>query len=126
MNLLGLKIISLTGNSMYSTMATYQKHSQSSEVFHKDQFSVRHCFCSIWTTLITDYAILEEMTQNRYRKKLNADILEVHIWLIDNDLPLNFKKGKTESMIFGTSFCVKKTAPLNIQIKGTSINQTSL
>ena len=35
MNLLGLKIISLTGSSIYSTMVTYQKHSQSSEVFQK-------------------------------------------------------------------------------------------
>ena len=58
MNLLGLKIISLTGSSMYSTMGIYQKHSQSSQAFHKDQFSVQHCFYSIWATLITVYAIL--------------------------------------------------------------------
>ena len=50
-------------------------------------------------------------------KKLNADILEVHNWLTDNDLSLNWKKGKTEPMIFGTSIRVKKTAPLNIQHK---------
>ena len=66
-----------------------------------------------------------EITQNRFRKKLNRDILEVHNWLTDIDLSLNLKKGKTETMIFGTSIRVKKTAPLNIQIKGTSINQTS-
>ena len=59
------------------------------------------------------------------QKKLNADILEVHNWLTDNDLSLNLKKGKTETMIFGTSIRVKKATPLNIQIKGTSINQTS-
>ena len=59
-------------------------------------------------------------------KKLNADILEVHNWLTDNDLSLNLKKGKTESMIFGTSIRVKKATPLNIQVKGISINQTSL
>ena len=35
------------------------------------------------------------------------------------------KEGKTESMIFGNSIRVKKTAPLNIQTKETSINQTS-
>ena len=58
MNLLGLKINSLTGNNMYSTMVTYQKHSQSSEVFHKDQFSVQYFFYSILTALITVYAIL--------------------------------------------------------------------
>ena len=65
------------------------------------------------------------MTQIRSRKKLNADILEVHNWLTDNDLSLNLKKGKTESMIFGTSIRVKKATPLNIQAKGISINQTS-
>ena len=37
-----------TRSSMYSTMVTYQKHSQSSEVFHKDQVSVQHCFYSNW------------------------------------------------------------------------------
>ena len=52
------EIISLNGNNMYSTMVTYQKHSQSSEVFHKDQFSVQYCFYSILKTLITVYAIL--------------------------------------------------------------------
>ena len=50
-------------------------------------------------------------------KKLNADILEVHNWLTDNDLSLNWKKGKTETMIFGISIRVKKAAPLNIQHK---------
>ena len=42
MNLVGLEIISLTESSMYSAMVTHQKHSQSSEVFHKDQFLVQH------------------------------------------------------------------------------------
>ena len=135
MNLLGLKIISLTGNNMYSTMVTYQKHFQSSEMFHKDQFSVQHCSFSILTTLITVYTILvlSSMLTIIYvsgndsesiQKKLNADNLEVHNWLTDNDLSLNLKKVKTKTMIFGTSIRVKKAAPLNIQIKGTSINQT--
>ena len=59
------------------------------------------------------------------QKKVNADILEVYNWLTDNDLSLNLKKGKNETMIFGSSIRIKKAAPLNIQIKGTSINQTS-
>ena len=59
------------------------------------------------------------------QKKLNADILEVHNWLTDNGLSLNLKKGKTESTISGTPTRVKKVVPLNTQIKGTSINQTS-
>ena len=59
------------------------------------------------------------------QKKLNADILEVCNWLTDKSLSLNLKKGKTETMILGTSNRIKKAAPLNIQIKGTSVNQTS-
>ena len=58
MNLLGLKIISLTRKNMHSTMVIYQKHFQSLEVFHKDKFSIQHCSYSILTTLITVYAIL--------------------------------------------------------------------
>ena len=56
------------------------------------------------------------------QKKLNADILEVQNWLTDSDLSLNLRKGKTETMIFGSSICVKKAASLNIQIKRTTIN----
>ena len=57
-------------------------------------------FYLIWMILITVYTILVKYS-------------------------LNLKKDKVETMIFGTSICVKKAAPLNIQIKGTSINQTS-
>ena len=56
------------------------------------------------------------------QKRLNTDVLEVHNWLNETDLSLNLEKGKTETIIFGTSISVKKAAPLNIQIKGTSIN----
>ena len=65
------------------------------------------------------------MTENQSRKKLNANILQVHNWLTDNDLSLNLKKNKTETMIFATSIRVKKAARLNMQIKETSVNQTS-
>ena len=89
MNLLDLKIISLTGNN--NDRVIYVSGSDS------------------------------ELIQ----KKINADILEVHNWLTDNYLSLNLKKGKTETMIFGTSIRVKKAVPLNIRIEGTSINQIS-
>ena len=58
------------------------------------------------------------------QKKLNGDTLEVHNWLTNNELSLNFKTAKTETMIFGTSTSihVRKAAPLNIKIKRTSIN----
>ena len=90
MNLVDLKIIYLTESSRYSTLVIYQKHSQSSEVFCKDQFSDNHCFYSIWTTLKNVYAILFKYTDDTViyisrndseliQKKLNADILEVHM-----------------------------------------------
>ena len=59
------------------------------------------------------------------QKKLYRDILEVHNWLADNDISLNLRKGKTETITFGTSIRVKKAVPLNIPIKGTSISQIS-
>ena len=60
------------------------------------------------------------------QKKLDADILEVHNLQTDNDLSINLKKGKTKTMIFGTSIHVKKAVPFNIQIKGIIIiNQAS-
>ena len=131
MNLLGLKIVSLTGNGIYCTIVTYQKQFQSSEVFHMDKFLIQHCFYFIWVTLITVYAILVLLCWEYSNlclwkwlridpEKLHADILEFHNWLTDNDLSLNLKKGKTETMIFGTSIHVKKAAP-----RLTSINQRS-
>ena len=41
-------------------------------------------------------------------------------------MSLNLKKGQTESMIFGTSIHVNKATAFNMQIKGTSNNETSL
>ena len=75
MSLLGLKITSLTGSSVYSTMVTYQKRSQSSEVFRKDQFSIQHlrhpetlitvyAFLVLSCMLTMQYFMLAESTQN--------------------------------------------------------------
>ena len=77
MNLFRLNIISLTGSSIYSTMLTYQKHSQSSEVFNKDQFSniphlddIDNCLrhSSIIKYADDTVIMLAEMTQDRSRK----------------------------------------------------------
>ena len=40
------------------------------------------------------------------QKKLNPDILGVYNWLTINDLSLNLERGRTETMIFGTSIRV--------------------
>ena len=136
MNLLSLKIVSIAGNNTYSTMVTYQKLSQSSEVLRKDQLGptllllrlddidncLRHCSIIKYAD---DIIYVSGNDSQSIQKKLNADLLKVHNWLTDNDLSITLKKGKTETMIFGTSIRVKKAAPLNIQIKGTSLNQTS-
>ena len=59
------------------------------------------------------------------QEKLNTDIPAIYNWLTNNDLSLNLKKGKTETMIFGTSARVKKATPLNVLINGTILNQTT-
>ena len=134
MNLLGLKIVSLTGNGIYCTIVTYQKQFQSSEVFHMDKFLIQHCFYFIWVTLITVYAILVllcwEYSNLCLRKwlridpeKLHADILEFHNWLTDNDLSLNLKKGKTETMIFGTSSVSKRLPHSTYRSKGPALTK---
>ena len=82
MNLLGLKIISLTGSSMCSRMVAYQKHSHSSEVFHKEIILGPTLFlihlddidnCLRYSSIIkyaddTVIYVIAEMTQNRSRK----------------------------------------------------------
>lgn len=50
---------------------------------------------------------------------------EIYNWLRNNDLSLNLKKGKTETMIFGTPARIKKAAPLNVIVNGSSLNQTT-
>ena len=57
------------------------------------------------------------------QKKLNADILEVHNWLTDNDLSLNLKKGKTETMIFGTSTVSKRLPHSTYRSKGPALTK---
>ena len=94
-------------------------------LFHLDDIDS----CLRHSSIITyaDYTVIyiSGNDSESIQKKLNTDILEVHNWLSDNDLSWNLKRGKTETMIFGTSVCVNKAAPLIIQIKGTSINKTS-
>ena len=84
------------------------------------------CFCHSSIIMYANDAVIyvSGNDSESIQKKLNADILEVHNWLTDNDLSLNLKNGKTETMISGNSIHVKKAASFNIQIKGTIINQT--
>ena len=53
--------------------------------------------------------------------KLTEDT-EVYKWLRENDLSLNVKSGKTESMPFGTSIRLKKAEPLIIRVNGMELN----
>ena len=60
-------------------------------------------------------------------RRLNEDINSVHRWLNENELILNLKKGKTESMLFGTG---KKLSllggkQLEIHVDGNLINSTT-
>ena len=58
---------------------------------------------------------------------MNEDINSVHKWLKGNELILNLKKGRTESMLFGTGkrislLCGKQ---LEIHVDGKLINSTT-
>ena len=59
------------------------------------------------------------------QNKLNEDISKVCKWLTTNDLSLNLKKGKTETMLFGTAIRINKADPLDISINGINLNQTN-
>ena len=56
------------------------------------------------------------------QKKLNADILEVCNWLTHND---NLKRVRLKPWSLPPKSVLKRLPPLNMQIKGTSISQTS-
>ena len=127
MNLLGLKVISVTGSSMYSTMVTYPKafsvfRGVSQGSILDPTFFLLHLGdgdnCLRYSSIIkcADNTVIyvSRNDSESIQKKLNANILEVHNWLTDNNLSLNLKKLKTETIIFCTSIRVKKAAPLNI------------
>ena len=121
------------------TGVIYLELSKSSEVFHIVQhlgptlfllhlYDIDNCLShSIIIKYADDTVIYVSGNDSELiQKKLDADILEVHNLQTDNDLSINLKKGKTKTMIFGTSIHVKKAVPLNIQIKGIIIiNQAS-
>ena len=84
---------------------------------------LRHCKILKYADDTVIYTTSKD--KNVIQKQLNADISEIYNWLTNNDLSLNLKKGKTETMIFGTSSRVKNASPLNITINGTTLNQTT-
>ena len=50
----------------------------------------------------------------------------IHEWCTDNELILNLAKGKTESMLFGTSKRLSKQPPvMNVTFRGKNINFTT-
>ena len=57
---------------------------------------------------------------------LNKDINSVHKWLKENELILNLKKGKTESMLFGTGkrLSLLGGKQLKVYVDGKLINST--
>ena len=59
--------------------------------------------------------------------RLNEDINSVQKWLNDNEMILNLKKGKTESLLFGTGkrFSLLGGKQLEIHVDGKLINATT-
>ncbi len=58
--------------------------------------------------------------------KLNFDLKHLKAWFDENELLVNLKKGKTESMVFGTAKRLSKTErkEMKIEVNGTSIKRT--
>ena len=58
--------------------------------------------------------------------RLSADMQRIHEWCTDNELILNLSKGKTESMLFGTSKRLSKQPPvMNVTFRDKNINFTT-
>ena len=55
--------------------------------------------------------------------KLNNDLQHLKAWFDENELLVNLKKGKTESMIFGTAKRLGKTEKkeMKVEVNGTSM-----
>ena len=67
-------------------------------------------------------------TRDQIEQSLNCDIQSISKWLKNSNLVLNFKKGKTESVKFGTSqelTKVRDTGPLNFIVNGLKINESA-
>ena len=58
--------------------------------------------------------------------ELNNDLGHLKAWFDENELLINLKKGKTESMIFGTAKRLGKTEKkeMKVEVNGTSIAGT--
>ena len=70
------------------------------------------------TVIFASGSSLEEVEE-----KLNNDLEHLKAWFDENELLLNLKKGKTESMIFGTAKRLGKTEKkeMRVEVNGTSI-----
>ena len=67
-------------------------------------------------------------TKDQIEQALICDIQSISKWLRINNLVLNFKKGKTECVMFGTSQKLSKVndiGPLNITVNGSKINESA-
>ena len=79
------------------------------------------CKCDI--ILYADDAVMftSGKTKDQIEQALICDIQSISKWLRINNLVLNFKKGKTECVRFGTSQKSSKVSdigPLNITVNG--------
>ena len=63
-------------------------------------------------------------TSTLIRDTLNIELQSVERYLIENDLIINLKKGKTETMLIGTSQKLKKSENFNLSYNNIDINNT--
>lgn len=72
------------------------------------------------TVIYTSHANLDTVVA-----ELNKDLDNLSNWFYMNNLIVNFKKGKTEYMIFGTARKLKNLDPVKVETKGITLNRTT-
>ena len=89
-------------------------------------FNAAHNFlrnCKIITYADDTVVFVSGSSLDEIEGKLNNDLQHLKVWFDENELLVNFKKGKTKSMIFGTAKRLGKTEKreMNVEVHGTLI-----
>jgi len=84
--------------------------------------SLLHCEITMYADDTVIYVTGASVSE--IEKQLSADFNRVVTWMADNELVVNAKKGKTESMLFGTSQKIKDKS-LNITHNTQHLNCTN-
>ena len=67
--------------------------------------------------MLTTQSYISSTSLDEMEKKLSEDLTSLKSWFDKNELIINLKKGKTESMIFGTLKRLNKLKSKVMEIK---------